>query len=50
MRTGFRDREAIASNRPRRAARPRRMLRDFLAGLNEMLKLSDFSRGDVYRD
>jgi len=30
--------------------RLRRILRDLLAGLNELLKLSDFSRGDVFRD
>lgn len=28
----------------------RRMLREVLGGLNDILKLSDFSRGDVFRD
>jgi hypothetical protein len=28
----------------------RRRLREVLGGLNEILKLSDFSRGDVFRD
>ena len=32
------------------ARRARRMLCDFLAGLNKLLKLSDFSRGDDFRD
>ena len=32
---------------PRRA---RRMLCDFLAGLNKLLKLSDFRRGDYFRN
>jgi len=41
---------AHSSNRDRSARRPRRVLRGLLAGLNEILKLSDFSRGDVFRD
>lgn len=28
----------------------RRVLCDFLAGLNQLLKLSDFRRGDYFRD
>jgi len=27
-----------------------RTVADFLAGLNQMLQLSDFSRGDIFRD
>jgi len=30
--------------------RARRMLSDFLTGLNKLLKLSDFGRGDYFRD
>ena len=36
-----------AAHPPRRA---RRMLCDFLAGLNKLLKLSDFRCGDYFRD
>ena len=40
-----------AAARPRqRARRIRRWLREWLAGLNQLLTLSDFSRGDIYRD
>ena len=38
------------SNRGPRPSWLRRMLRHVLGGLNEILKLSDFSRGDVFRD
>jgi hypothetical protein len=38
------------SNRGPRPSWLRRMLRRVLGGLNEILKLSDFSRGDVFRD
>jgi len=40
---------AHLSNRVR-VNRAGRLLRDLLAGLNQLLKLSDFSRGDVFRD
>ena len=32
------------------AGRAWRLLRDFLAGLDKLLKLGDFSRGDCFRD
>jgi len=39
---------------PRAVAHPTRRLRrrlsDFLAGLNQLLKLSDFGGGDYFRD
>jgi hypothetical protein len=38
------------SSRAGRANRLRPKLRGLFAGLNELLKLSDFSRGDVFRD
>ncbi|HTP34195.1 MAG TPA: hypothetical protein VMJ75_18585 [Candidatus Acidoferrales bacterium] len=38
------------SNGAGRASRPRRLLRDLFRGLNALLKLSDFSRGDIFRD
>ena len=38
------------SNGVRRANGPRSILRNLLASLNELLKLSDFSRGDIFRD
>ena len=41
--------DAHPSNGARRASRARRMLRGLLAGLNRLLKLSDFSRGDDFR-
>jgi hypothetical protein len=39
-----------APGRRRRAQRPARLLRVLLAGLNRVLSLSDFSRGDIFRD
>jgi hypothetical protein len=42
-----------AASPPSHTLRPgwlRRMLREVLGGLNEILKLSDFSRGDVFRN
>ena len=41
---------AHPSSRAGRANRLPPKLRDLLAGLNELLRLSDFSRGDVFRD
>ena len=41
---------ASPSSRTLRLSWLRRMLRNVLVGLNDILKLSDFSRGDVFRD
>jgi hypothetical protein len=40
---------ASPSSHTHRPSWLRRMLRDVLGGLNDILKLSDFSRGDVFR-
>ncbi len=42
--------DANLATRTRRAGRTGRIVRDLLARLNKLLGLSDFSRGDVFRD
>jgi len=41
--------DAHPSNGARRAIRARRILHGFFAGLNRLLKIGDFSRGDDFR-
>ena len=47
-----RSRKAAAppTKRDQRKKRARRVLSGLLAGLNRLLELGDFSRGDVFRD
>ena len=39
-----------AAGQSRRPGRVARLLRRLVAGLNALLKLDDFSRGDIFRD
>lgn len=41
---------ADPAKQARPAKRPRSAVRILLAGLNRLLELSDFSRGDIFRD
>ena len=50
VRAVSRDARTDPSSRPGRLDRPRRKLHEFLAGLNKLLVLGDFSRGDIFRD